>query len=437
MTRFRLLVAKDIRELASSRAFWLLLLVVGLLVGHAFLTAVDTYAELSGAAGGTPVLAQGLNPLDGIVRPTFGAYTLAVTLLLPFVAIRLIATERQSGASRLLLQAPVSRTQIVLSKLIVLKLAWIVAMVPGFVALAQWRLAGGHLYLPEVLSVVAGHIAVAVITIGIALAAGAIASGAASAAILALTFTLGMWAIEFSATVQGGWIAELARYTPSALLRTFENGQIRLASIMIAALVALLGAWIAEILLEVGAPWWRRLIRPIAATIIILCLCSIFSMTVRWSADVSEDRRTSFSEANERALRAIDKPVTLDVNLGPEDPRRVDLEREILAKLERVMRVHVSYVGASSTGLTSRSEHYGEMVYTLNGRSDTTRSVIEPIVLELIYKLAGVTAPSGAPEEAPYPGYPLPHGPRGIAVVFFIIWPLVVLGAWAFARKRL
>src|SRR5207237_6899894 len=91
----------------------------------------------------------GFEPLDGIVRPTFGAYTLAVTLLLPFVAIRLIANERQSGAMELLLQAPVSRTQIVLSKLIVLKVAWIVAMVPAFLALLQWRLIGGHLHAAE------------------------------------------------------------------------------------------------------------------------------------------------------------------------------------------------------------------------------------------------------------------------------------------------
>lgn len=436
MSRLRLLIAKDIRELASSRAFWLLLLVVGLLVGHAFLTAAETFAELSGAAGGTPVLAQGLNPLDGIVRPIFGAYTLAVTLLLPFVAIRLIASERQSGATRLLLQAPVTRAEVVLSKMIVLKLAWIVAMLPGFIALLQWRLAGGHLYLPEVLSVVVGHIAVAVITIGIALAAGGIATSPSSAAILALTFTLGTWAIEFSATVQGGWVADLARYTPSALLRTFENGEIRLASIIIASLIAFLGCWIVWILLESGASQARRVVRPIAATIIIGCLCVIVSF-IRVSADVSEDRRTSFSEAHERALRSIEKPLTLDANLGPEDPRRQDLEREILAKLERVMQVDVSYVGESSTGLTSRSEHYGEMVYSLNGRSDTTRSVIEPIVLELIYKLAGVTAPNESSEEAPYPGYPLSRTPRGIAVVFFMLWPMLVLVAWAVARKRL
>ena len=436
MTRLRWLIARDTRELLASRAFWLLLIVVGLLVGHAFLTAVSTYAELSGAAGGTPVLAQGLNPLDGIVRPTFGAYTLAVTLLLPFVAIRLIANERESGAMRLLLQAPVSRRQVVLSKLIVLKLAWIVAMLPGFIALLQWRLAGGHLHAPEVSSVVVGHIAIAVIAIGIALAAGAIAGSPASAAILALTFTLGTWAIDFAATVQGGWIASLARYTPSVILRSFENGEIRVSSILIASLVALLGAAVAVIALDEGETARNRLVKS-GMTLAVVALAATAISFARASADVSEDRRTSFPEAHENALRAIGRTVTLDANLGPEDPRRIDLEREILARLQRVMDVRVHYVGASATGLTSRSEHYGEMVYSIGDRADTTRSVIEPVVLELIYKLAGVDPPAESTEETSYPGYPLPRAPRGIALVFFVLWPAAVIGAWVTARSRL
>src|SRR4051794_22522514 len=83
----RWMVRKDARELVASRAFWLLLIVAGLLVGHAFLTATATYAELSGAGGGPSVLAQGLGPLDGILAPTFGAYGIAATFLLPFVVI--------------------------------------------------------------------------------------------------------------------------------------------------------------------------------------------------------------------------------------------------------------------------------------------------------------------------------------------------------------
>src|SRR5881628_947219 len=84
----RWLLEKEGRELASSRALLLLLALLSPLVGHAFITAVTTYAEVSGIGGGPAALAQGLSPLDGLVVPTFGAYALAVTLLFPFVAIR-------------------------------------------------------------------------------------------------------------------------------------------------------------------------------------------------------------------------------------------------------------------------------------------------------------------------------------------------------------
>ncbi|MFI5311127.1 MAG: ABC transporter permease, partial [Gemmatimonadales bacterium] len=100
-----LLLRKEVRELATSRSFSLLLILTGALVGHAFTTAVATYAELSGAAGATAALAQGMNPLDGILVPTFGAYDLAATLLLPFVVIRLISAERASGAWTILVQS--------------------------------------------------------------------------------------------------------------------------------------------------------------------------------------------------------------------------------------------------------------------------------------------------------------------------------------------
>src|SRR6185295_19536754 len=100
----RWLVAKEWRELVASRATLVFALCVGPLVGHAFATAVSVYGEASGAGGGPAALAQGLSPLDGIVVPTFGAYDLAVTFLLPFVAIRLLAAERESGAALLLSQ---------------------------------------------------------------------------------------------------------------------------------------------------------------------------------------------------------------------------------------------------------------------------------------------------------------------------------------------
>ncbi len=91
------LITKEWRELFVSRSFWLLLLMIGPLVGHGFITAVNLYAEASGIGGGPAALPQGLTPLDGVLAPTLGAYDLAATFLSPFVAIRMIAAEKQSG----------------------------------------------------------------------------------------------------------------------------------------------------------------------------------------------------------------------------------------------------------------------------------------------------------------------------------------------------
>ena len=99
-------MTKEFRELFASRAFWIMLVIVGALVGHSFITAVNLYAEMSGAGGGPAALAQALTPLDGVLVPTWGAYDLAATLLFPFVAIRLIAVEKETGALKLLLQLP-------------------------------------------------------------------------------------------------------------------------------------------------------------------------------------------------------------------------------------------------------------------------------------------------------------------------------------------
>ena len=112
----RWLIEHELRELAASRSYWMMLIVIGALVGHALIDSVDIYREASGAAGGPAALSQGLSPLEGIVVPVLGSYDLAATLLFPFVVIRLIAVERQTGSLALMLQAPVSFTRVIAAK---------------------------------------------------------------------------------------------------------------------------------------------------------------------------------------------------------------------------------------------------------------------------------------------------------------------------------
>src|SRR5512132_2242693 len=102
----RPLLAKELREISSGRALWTMLLILCPLVGYSFFQAVALYGEASSAARDAPVLATGLSPLDGVLVPTFGALYLAVTLLFPFVAIRGLGREKETGALRLLVQLP-------------------------------------------------------------------------------------------------------------------------------------------------------------------------------------------------------------------------------------------------------------------------------------------------------------------------------------------
>ena len=90
----------------ASRAWWVCSLLIGPLVGVSFISAVRTYAEASGLNGTAAGVGEAFSPLVGIWAPTFSACELAAAFLLPFVAIRLVAGDRQSGALKLELQQP-------------------------------------------------------------------------------------------------------------------------------------------------------------------------------------------------------------------------------------------------------------------------------------------------------------------------------------------
>jgi hypothetical protein len=102
------LVDKECRELIVSRAWWVLLLGIGPLVGVSFISSVRTYAEVSGLNGTSAGVGEALSPLTGVWAPTFSACELAAVFLLPFVAIRLVAGDRQSGALKLEIQQGMS-----------------------------------------------------------------------------------------------------------------------------------------------------------------------------------------------------------------------------------------------------------------------------------------------------------------------------------------
>ncbi|HXD32826.1 MAG TPA: hypothetical protein VN643_17010 [Pyrinomonadaceae bacterium] len=429
------LLAKEWRELIASRSFWLLLLLIGPLVGHGFITAVNLYGEASGAGGGPAALSQGLTPLDGILTPTFGAYDLAAMFLFPFVAIRLISAEKQSGGLKLLLQLPGSLASKIFTKGLVFIGGWLLSLGPALIALGLWKSYSGHLYAPETLTLITGHLLRAFLSGGIAFAAAAITESAASAAIVTLGVTVGTWALDFIASARGGWLQELASYTPTAVLRFFEQGLLRLNTVVVILALSAAGFAIAVVWLNTGRTWRFRAAAT-AVIVVMIAMVMLAASKVRPSWDFSENRRNSFSTEDETALKKIAHPLKITVFLAAEDPRLNDFEQNVLRKLRRnLAQLDVEYAASGRTGLfAGADDHYGELWYEMDGQKVIERSIIEEVVLEQVYQLAKVTPPARRTDNE-FSGYPLAASPKFAAGIFYGLWPLLIIVAWWLSRR--
>src|SRR5437762_13429741 len=220
----RPLLVKELREVLSGRALWTMLLILCPLVGYSYFQAVALYGEASASARDSPVLASGLSPLDGVLVPSFGALYLAITLLFPFVAIRTLGHEKETGALRLLVQLPYRAASLVAAKMAAIAIAWFIAAIPLLSVFIIWYVLGGHLYAPESLNLLLGHLLYGLLVGSIALFAAAISESAATAAIIALAFTIGSWVMDFALAGQGGMLDWISRLSLTQTLRTFEQG---------------------------------------------------------------------------------------------------------------------------------------------------------------------------------------------------------------------
>jgi hypothetical protein len=429
------LLGKEARELVASRAWWVLLAAMGPLVGFAFISAVRTYGEASGLNGTAAGVGEAFSPLVGIWAPTFSACEVAAAFLLPFVAIRIVAGDWQSGAAKIEMQHPMPAFGRIAAKALVLAGAWVLASAPAAIAVTLWTSYGGSVYKPEVASVALGHLLNAGLTIALAAVTAAVSDHPSTAAILTLGVTVGTWILNLIAAVEGGVWERAAGYTPTAMVAAFQHGLVRLDVVLIASLLVITGLALAAAWTRTGVPTRRRANESIVLGTLTIVLALAFTF-VRPTWDLSENRMNSFPAADEKALAGIRTPLRIEAHLAPEDSRRSDLERNVLAKLRRVMpRLEVQYVSSTSIGLFEQTrEHYGEIWYELGGRREMIRATTAEGALETIYSLAAVKAPAG--DDAAFRGHPLAAAPRGAATIFYGVWPAAVVAGAIVVRRR-
>ncbi len=429
------LFAKELRDITGGRALWTLLLFACPLVGYSFFQAMSLYGEASAAAANSPVLASSLSPLDGILVPTFGSFYVAVTLLFPFVAIRVLGEEKQSGALRLLVQLPYRTATLVGIKLAAVFCAWLVCAIPVLSSVSAWWMVGGHLSPAESLTLFSGHLLYGLLIGAVALFAASITESSATAAIVTLAFTIGSWVLDFTIAGRPGWLEWFAHLSLTQVIRTFEQGLLSIGLIAGVA-VAICGfAALAAIWLPPGVAIREKLMRSavcVGAAAVALLLVSQFKTSI----DVTEDRRNSFALADTKQLARLAEPLTIAVHLAAEDPRYIDLQRNVLAKLERTMpHVFIRLATARQTFASSAGdEAYGEIEYRYGTRQDTSRSTSPREILPLIYGLASVSPPVPIPS-AEFPGYPLVTDGAFSVLWFLAVLPILIVLAWWRSRR--
>jgi len=248
--------------------------------------------------------------------------------------------------------------------------------------------------------------------------------------------TVGTWLINFAAAVNGGWWERAAAFTPTAMVAEFQRGLLRADAILAATGLILAGLALAAIWLRLGAPIYRRVQRSIVVFIVI-AIAITGAALVHASWDTSESRRNSFSDDAVAALRSIGGDLHIEAHLAPEDPRRSDLERGGFRKLRRARpNVRIDYVSATSVGLFEQTaDKYGEIWYEMNGRKIVSRTTTAEGVLDSVLTLGGITTPPESDQDV-FRGHPLAARPRGAAVVFYGVWPLVVAAMAFIVRRR-
>ena len=420
----------EVRKLVGNRAFWILLLFLCPLLGYSFVQAIDLFSAASHTAIERSELAGGMTTLDGVLVPTLGAFYLATTLLFPFVAIRALGHEKQTGALKLGVQLPMSETAFVILKLGAICFVWALSLIPAIFAIVLWKCLGGFVSITELANLLLGHALYAVAIASVALFAATVTDSVSSGAIVTLAFTLGFWVLDFAVGSQGGPLAYLASLSPTAVLRECERGWFSLTQIVQTGVLALCFTALAVAWLPSGATNRRKLV---SSAIILVASTIIFAAAgdVRFYADLTVDRRNSFNPADEMALRQMKEPLNITIYLSPDDSRLREMESNVLAKVRRIVpSVYIRYGAVPNVGPFGAPEddRYGLITYEYQSRREESRSNSFREILPILHKLAGVTI---TPIETPaFVGHPLVADSTPAAWWFYGVLPASILGCW-------
>jgi ABC-2 type transport system permease protein len=435
----RFLLRRELALAFGARVTWVVAALSALLVGHGFVLAIDLYAAASASALSNILMRRELDPLSGIVRPTLGGLHLAMTILVPLIAARGLALEKERNSyGSLALQAG-STERVVLHKWLAALVAAALPVLPAGLLVCAYALAGGHLGLLETALAFAGHLAFVAVVASASVAAAAGSDSFAQAATLGILLSLASWALDASAGFGAlAWMSALESLSLERLLAPFEHGVLSLAS---SGALLILIVWLTGLALQLG----RFQLRTRRAAVLVgsglLAVPALFALGhVQRGYDLTESSRMSLPTSVVDALRKNELPIRIEVWLERDDGRRAHIERDVLAKLKLAQPAIeiVMPLDAEPRLLAARAQEYGRIVVHAGDELRETRSTSRKEITTVLFEALDKPLPPWS--QSAYPGYPWVASPAArnvLAVLAYALIPgaLLVTG-WFSTRTR-
>jgi ABC-2 type transport system permease protein len=107
------IAGKELKALFASPLAWLVLCIVQIIVGYAFLRRLDDFLQMQPQLATLPN-APGVTEL--VAAPVFATLAALLLFAVPVLAMRMIAEERRNQTMVMLMSAPISMSEIVLGK---------------------------------------------------------------------------------------------------------------------------------------------------------------------------------------------------------------------------------------------------------------------------------------------------------------------------------
>jgi hypothetical protein len=429
-------VQRELEIALRARPTWLVAAVGALLVGHGFMLALDLYSASSRSALSSVLQMEQMDPLAGIVRPTLGGVSLALSVLGPVIAARTLAIEKERRTYGALCLAVGSPTRVMAQKAIASAAACGLLLIAPALLFGALRVSGGHVDAVETAVALGGEALHLGLVVALATAAAACTRTFAQAVTLGILASLTSWAIDAAEGFAAlAWLGGASAWSIEQRLSPFQHGVLSLSSVLwllCASAVALAVAAIAGTF----APASRK-VAGVLAVIGVGALALLSIGADGRALDLSEQRRASLPPDIVAALRRLASPITVDVFLDRDDSRRRQLELDVLAKLRLARPDMPIRMPLDAAAEVAEAQHggddgqYGRIVVQSGTAAHETRSSSDREIVALIFGAAGQQMPAWAP--LPYPGFPIvTTGARrqGLGLLAYIGLPgsLVLIG---------